>query len=424
MPVKSTKISREKLDWLIQQPVDVKMQLLGHHMELCRLLINALLQEEVEQYAGNRYQRGGSNGRYYRWGYNPGSVKLGSEKLPVEVPRLRDRQTGEFQSLERYHQLQQLPDHSEELVKAIISGLSQNDYGYVVQQLMDSFGLSQASVSREFSTRSREIVELFEKRDLSAMDLVGLVIDGKYLADQQIVIALGIDSAGNKIPLGFVHTTTENHKAIGGLIDDLIQRGLCFDNGLLCILDGAKGLRKALIDRLGEAAVIQRCQWHKRENVVSYLRQDQQQHYRKRLQAAYSHPDYKQAKAELTQIHRELQTINRRAANSLMEGLEQTLTVHRLGMFEQLGSSLKTTNCIESLNSQLDKYIGRVKRWHNSDQRYRWITCGLVEAEPNMRCIQNYRYLPALKERLQEEVEHYREHPNAQESLLHEKFFN
>ena len=421
MSIKPTKISRQKLNWLLEQPLDVKMQMLGHHMQLCRLLINELLDEEVCQYTGQPYQRDKPHGRrYQRWGYNPGSVKIGSEKLPIEVPRVRDRTTEQFQSLERYDQLSQLPHQDQQLVQAVIHGLSQGDYGQVVGQLLEGFGLSQSSVSREFIEHSRAVIESFENRDLSNMDLVGLAIDGKYLAGQQIVIALGIDTKGNKIPLGFIQTTTENGEAIGGLIDDLIQRGLSFDQGLLCIIDGAKGLRKALEDRLGEAAVIQRCQWHKRENVVSYLPADSQDHYRRRLQNAYQQLDYKDAQSQLVQIQEELKPLNRQAARSLGEGLEETLTLHRLGMFEVLGASLKTTNTIENLNSQLGKYIGRVKRWHNSEQRYRWIACGMVEIETNMRRISNYSQLPKLKDRLTKELHHRQNYPD-KEPLLHEK---
>ena len=417
MSIKPTKINRKKLDWLLEQPTDIKIHMLGHHMELCRLLINEMLDEEVQHYTGQPYQRDKPyEGRYQRWGFNPGSVKVGSEKMPVEVPRVRDRHSEQFQPLERYQQLQQLPEQDQQLVQAVIHGLSQGDYGQVIGQLLEGFGMSQSSVSREFIDHSREVIESFENRDLSSKDLVALVIDGKYLAHQQIVIALGIDSEGHKIPLGFVQTTTENKQAIGGLIDDLIQRGLSFEDGILAIIDGGQGLRSALEDRLGAAAVIQRCQWHKRENVVSYLPADSQDHYRRRLQNAYQQLDYHQAKSQLMQIHEELQPLNRTAARSLTEGLEQTLTLHRLGMFEQLGASLKTTNTIENLNSQLNKYIGRVKRWHNSEQRYRWIACGLVEVETNMRRISNYSELPNLKARLKKEVRSYRE--NSEEEPL------
>lgn len=419
MSLQPTKISTEKLDWLMKQPAQVKMQMLGHHMELCRILVNELLEEEVLGYTGHRYQRQRPhNGRYHRWGHNPGSVKMGSEKVPISVPRVRDCQTDTFTSLSRYRQLRQLPGQDERLVKAVIHGLSQGDYGHVVRELLEGFGISQASVSREFIAHSRKVVEAFENRDLSAMKILGLIIDGKYLAGEQIVIALGLSEDGHKIPLGFIQTNTENGQAVGGLIDDLIRRGLSFEQGLLCVIDGAKGLRKALQDRLGHSAVIQRCQWHKRENVVSYLAQDDQKHYRRRLQNAYEQLDYRQAKDQLEQIHSELEPLNRQAAKSLAEGMEQTLTLHRLGVFEHLGKSLKTTNCIENLNSQLGKYIGRVKRWHNSDQRYRWIACGLVEVESKMRRLQNYKHLPILKKRLEAEVSYAQKHTSDEPLLL------
>ena len=156
---------------------------------------------------------------------------------------------------------------------------------------------------------------------------------------------------GRKLPLGFVETTTENSdgypsaEAIKGLLQDLIGRGLAFEQGLLCVIDGAKGLFKAVREVFGSLACVQRCQWHKRENVVSYLAKKDQAAYRRRLQQAYQQPDYTAAKASLVQIHAELKGLSRSAARSLMEGLEETLTLHRLGLFDELGTSLKTTNC-------------------------------------------------------------------------------
>ena len=158
----------------------------------------------------------------------------------------------------------------------------------------------------------------------------------------------------SKVPLGFIQTTTENAEAIKGLLGDLIKRGLDFTEGLLVVIDGAKGLTSAVREVFGEYAVIHRCQWHKRENVVGYLNKSEQEVYRKRLQRAYgTNKSYEDAKEALMKIHSELLRLNRSAANSLLEGMEETLTLHRLGVFEELGKSLKPTNCIENLNSQL-----------------------------------------------------------------------
>ena len=282
---------------------------------------------------------------------------------------------------------------------------STGDYGRVASNYVDGFGLSQSSVSRAFQERSRRALEEFERRSLGSYDFIGLWIDGKTQAKQQIVIALGLTMEGRKIPLGFVQATTENSTSVKGLLQDLVDRGFVFSEGLLCIIDGSKALSKAIVEVFGGYALVQRCQWHKRENVLGYLGESDQKIYRRKLQQAYQKPEYTQAKTALMQIHSELEQLNRSAARSLMEGFEQTLTLHRLGLFDLLGRSLKTTNCIENLNSQLTKYTGRVKYWTSSDQRHRWVAAGLMEVEKKMRRIDNWKHLELLRQALKRELE-------------------
>ncbi len=324
----------QNLRGLLNEPLDVKLHLLQHHMELARLLVQEILEEDVTKQAGDRYSRDKPfEGRYSRWGNNPGSVRIGPEKVPIKVPRLVDRHTGETFAPESYQAMNHLPAIDERLSEAILLGLSTADYGRVVQAFTDGFGLSQSSVSRSFIERSAKALEAFEQRSLAQHDFVALLIDGKHLARQQIVIALGITMQGKKLPLGFVQTTTENSEAIKGLLRNLIGRGFGFEKGLLCAIDGAKGLYKAVCETFGEYVEIQRCQWHKRENVVSYLNEADQERYRRKLQRAYQQERYAEAKADLLKLHQELVVLNRSAANSLVEGLEETLTLHRLGVF-------------------------------------------------------------------------------------------
>ena len=413
----------QNLRLLLSQPLDVKLHLLEHHMELARLLVKEILEDDVIKHAGDRYSRDKPfQGRYSRWGTNPGSVRIGQEKVPIKVPRLLDNDTGTTFAPESYRAMQALPAIDERLSQAILLGLSTADYGRVVGAFTDGFGLSQSSVSRTFIERSAKALAAFEQRSLAKQDWVALLIDGKHLARQQIVIALGITLEGEKVPLGFVQTTTENSEAIKGLFKTLIGRGMRFEEGLLCVIDGAKGLDKAVRETFGEYAEIQRCQWHKRENVVSYLAERDQVRYRRRLQQAYERETYAEAKAELRQLHGELAGLNRSAANSLMEGLEETLTLHRLGLFVELGKSLKTTNAIENLNSRLGKYLGRVKHWQSSDQRHRWVALALLEVEQRMRRISGYKALPKLRKALQVSI--HRKQEVLKEEPLAKKNFN
>lgn len=218
------------------------------------------------------------------------------------------------------------------------------------------------------------------------------------------MIALGVTNTGDKIPLGFIQTTTENSIAVKGLLQNLIARNFQFTEGLLAIIDGAKGLAKAIKETFGEYVVIQRCQWHKRENVVSYLKEEEENHYRGKLQRAYLEPEYHTAKSKLLEIRDELREINRSAAKSLEEGLEETLTIHKLGLIEELGKSLTTTNIIENLNSQLNKYVGRIKRWVNPEMQARWVATALVEVEQKMRRINNHKKLYLLRIALKSEL--------------------
>ena len=293
---------------------------------------------------------------------------------------------------------------SEAVMKKVIKGLSQRDYEEVTKSVLESFGLSQSTISRQFMEESRKRLEEFEKRDLGVYDCIALVLDGKYLLKDQIVIALGVTVTGVKIPLGFIQTTTENSEAIKGLLKNLIKRNFRFEQGILAIIDGSKGMKKAIEETFGKYALIQRCQWHKRENVVSYLRVDEQEKYRGKLQRAYDEPDYTVAKLKLGEVREELKRINRSAASSLEEGLEETLTLHRLGIVDVVGRSFSTTNLIENVNSQLVKYLRKVKYWVNADMKARWIAVGLLETEQKMRRVNQYKKLHVLRTAIQSEL--------------------
>jgi len=405
MENKSKEINRKKVDWLLTQSIDTQLEIISHHMEICRIVINSIIDREVCDYTGERYSHNKpNNGKYSRWGFNPGSVKLGDQKVPIDVPRILDKEEKKNIPLEYYEKLKDLPHQDHQVIASVLRGLSMRDYGAIVDKLQDSFGLSSSSISRSFVEHSKEALEEFESRKLTAEEFVALFMDGKYLASEQMVIALGITITGRKIPLGVIQTTTENSTSIKGLLKDLIERGLKHKDGLLFIIDGSTGLKKAIKETFGEKAIIQRCQWHKRENVVSYLNEKDQQYFRRKLQTAYRESTYKDAKEKLLSVYEELKVLNRSAANSLKEGLEETLTIHRLEMYEYFDRSFTTTNCIENLNSQLTKYLRKIKRWMSSDQRYRWVVLAMLEAENKMRRVQNYNKLNLLKNAIINEV--------------------
>jgi transposase-like protein len=198
-----------------------------------------------------------------------------------------------------------------------------------------------------------------------------------------------------------VETSTENAKVCTQFLQGLKARGLRDDDGLLVIIDGGKGLHAGVEQAFGSAAAIQRCQWHKRENVLAYLSGTQQAAIRRKLQAAYSQPTYEAAKTALKKVRSELAELNLSAVASLDEGFDETLTLHRLGVFAELGISFKTTNCLESINGQVEQRTGKIDYWKNSEQKQRWLATALLDIEPRLRRVRGHKHLPALRRALQ-----------------------
>lgn len=363
--------------------------------------VEVALQEEVRRLAGERYQRAGRPPGRARWGRQQGSVYLWDQKLPIAVPRVRDRQRGSEIPLETYARLQEPRQGDEGLLRRVLLGLSHRRYRECAEAVPEAFGLSPATLSRRFIRASARKLQQLTDRRLDGYDFVALFLDGKRFAEDELVIALGITLRGEKVVLGFVQTATENEAVLTAFLQQLVARGLRWEHGLLCVIDGAKGLRAALRRVFGTAARVQRCQWHKRENVVRYLPKGQQALWRRKLQAAYEQPTYADAKATLEALHRDLRRINLSAAESLAEGLEETLTLHRLGLFPQLGVSFKTTNCMESLLAQVAQRTDRVTRWTTSEQKQRWVATALLDIEPRLRRIRGHRALPQLRAALE-----------------------
>ena len=403
---KDTQFNRRNLSWLQEQSVGIKISLLQNHLSICQIMINELLEEEVTQKAGARYSREKPyNGRYSRWGFNPGSVRIGDQKLKVDVPRIYDNDQDKNTILDRYEDLKQLPEPTEQLINGVLLGLSMRDYAKVIDHLGEGFGMSKSSISRSFVDRTEEKLKEFESRRLEHLEVIALFIDGKYLSKEQIIICMGVTLQGEKIPLGFVQTTTENSVPIKDMLGNLKERGLAWEEGLLCVIDGSKGIRKAIEESFGNKAVIQRCQWHKQENILKYIPEKEHQAVKRKYQQSVNKESYKEARESLKELKQDLETINVSAARSLEEGLEDILTLHRLRLNEDFSKSFATTNCIENLNSQIGKYLNKVKSWKNSKERYRWTAAALLEIEVKMRKVNNFRNLDSMKKTIKEEIQ-------------------
>ena len=394
-----------ELDWEAIEALnaEARIELIQALIPVALAEVGRALGEEVEHLAGQRHARKGEGESYYRHGSNPGSVRLGGQRHPVQVPRVRGPE-GEVR-LESYDRLHGASGEIDEgLYRKVLLGISCRDYEAAVEAVPGAIGLSKSTVSREFKKATARQLKAFQERDLSQYDVVAVVLDGKSFAEDQMVLALGLLLNGDKVFLGFVQTDTENARAITIFLRGLVDRGLDLSAGALVVIDGSKGLKAGAEAAFRGQVLIQRCQWHKRENVVSYLPRREQKYWRGRLQRAYERPTYEEAKRDLNAIRSELEELNQSAVASLDEGFEETLTLHRLGVFALVGRSLKTTNVLESVNAQAEQRCGRVDHWRNSNQKQRWLAAALLDIEPRLRRLSGYRHLPLLRTAIQKEL--------------------
>ena len=380
---------------------DVKMSVIQELIPLGLKAVAEELKNEVIRLAGEKHSRGGNNAR---WGGQNGSVYLRDQKFPIKVPRVRDVAANREVALEVYQRLQE-PFDDEGAMRRLLHGLSTHKYQESSSLAAEAFGISASNLSKKFKQCSGDKLQQLQTRSLAQHDIIVVFIDAKRYADDGIIVGLGVTMDGKKIVLGIEHVHSENGRAIEQWLDRLIERGLKFERGILFIIDGSKGIKKAIEHKFSVYALIQRCRWHKRENVVAYLDEAQQAVFRRRLQEAYAQTTYKEGKAALLQLHQELEKVNASAANSLQEGLEETLTIHHLGLSPELAKSLSTTNCVEGVMSLLGSYTDKVDRWHNSDQILRWTGMGLMDIEPRLNRIQGHRYLKILRYKLQEIID-------------------
>lgn len=361
-------------------------------------IISTILEDEVTRRVGPPHRPDPASS-CVRWGRQRGYVVFGGQKVPIPRPRVRTREDEEV-TLDSYARLQHDGRRQRAVREGIVAGLTTRNYRRAVESVLDGYGIEKSSVSREFVQASAaQLQELCERR-LEDLDLVALLMDGIEIGKQVLVVALGIESSGQKHVLGLWQGATENTTVVKSLLEDLVARGLKQDRRYLFVIDGAKALRAAIEKVFGERAEVQRCQVHKRRNVKDHLPENCQKDYDRRIRNAYAMTHYAEAKAELEKIVRQLERINPSAAHSLEEGLEETLTLHRLGVGELLRRTLSSTNPIESCLSTVERVARNVKRWREGDQSLRWTATGLLEAEKRFNRIKGYREIGALNRRL------------------------
>src|SRR5262245_59843944 len=362
-------------------------------------LMELLMEEEVREVVGERSCRQADR-TANRWGSERGYCVVMGQKVPIQRPRVRttDDQEVRLGSYEMFHRGEPL---TETVWEKLMLGLSTRKYGEAVRQFREAYGLEKSAISEHFIEASREKLKQMMERRLDKTRLCALLVDATPFQGQHLVVALGIHEDGRKTILGIRQGATENATVVGELLGDLLERGLDFTEPRLYVLDGAKALTAAVKKYAGEGAAIQRCQVHKRRNVLDHLTDEQKPAVAKKLNAAYALESYDAAKQALTMLHRELMDLNPSAARSLGEGMEETLTVHRLHLPMQLRKTMASNNVIESAFSIVEQVCRNVKRWHDGDQRERWVGSGLLIAEKQFRRIQGYKQIPVLIKELE-----------------------
>lgn len=377
---------------------EMKLQLIQDLIPLGLMHVGEVLKQEVVTLAGERYQRNGMEG-HVRWGKQSGYIYLGDRKVPIEYQRIRDIRNNREVELKTYSKLQGPQQLDEGILKKILLGLSCRRYEECSRAIPEAFKLTSSTVSRRFIKVSGKKLKEITERRLDEFNIVAIVIDGKAFYDDEMIVALGITIEGRKVILGYTQAGTENATVCKEFLRGLLDRGLKVEEGVLCIVDGSKAFKKSIEEMFKGYALIQRCQWHKRENVLRYLPKGKQEAFRKKLQSAYE-----DAQKALNRVKKELMLINESAVRSLEEGLGETLTLHRLGLFSKLGKSLKTTNCIESIMALIGQRTDKVDYWKNSNQKQRWVASALLDIEPRLTRIRGHRHLLELRDAIQKEL--------------------
>ena len=364
------------------------------------LLMSAAMNAECKMIAGPKDSKNPLRAANW-WGSNLGPVYYDKQKVLIDRPRLRSKDNKEI-PLATYQAFGDPLSMRNSIMKNMILGISSRNYAESVESFVKGYGIKKSSVSRHFVKATAEQMREFMERDLGGLDLVAIFIDGIEFKGHLIVVALGLDKGGKKHVLGLWQGATENATVCRSLLEDMSRRGLNTEKDYLFVLDGSKALRSGVAKIFGTNVAVQRCQQHKRRNVLAHLPKEHQHAVDTRISAAYKMADYDDAKKSLELTVRYLEKLNPSAAASLREGLEETLTVHKLGVAGLLRKTLQTTNPIESCFSVSRTITGRVKRWRGDDMVQRWAVASLLRAEKKFKRVKGYKDIPKLIAALQQ----------------------
>ena len=380
------RLSREELVQMIKEGLH------GMALEIGVEVATALLDDEMERRCGAKGKRNEERDAY-RHGHQRGWIEMGGAKASVRRPRARLVAGGEV-GIDLYEQMQ--AGTREGVMRRLVRGVSCRNYRAVVDAIRRGYGVSAASVSRSFVVASEGRVRELAERRFDAVRFAAIFIDGVCFAREMLIAAVGVTERGSKMILGVRQGATENARVCVDLLEDLRDRGIDTTARTLFILDGSKALRSA-VDRIwGDCAEVQRCQQHKLRNVASYVPDKHWPDICAAIRKAYAETNYKKAKRMLETTARWLDQINPHAGASLREGLDETLTVTRLGLSGRLRSTFATTNPVESLFSRVRTITSRVKRWRHGSMRLRWCITAVLHAEQTFRAVNGCSEMPKL----------------------------
>jgi putative transposase len=370
-------------------------------------VMQALMEADVRTLAGPKGKHNMVR-MAVRHGRERGSVTLGGRRVPITRPRVRAADGSGERAIASYELFSSTELLGKMALERMLAGLSTRRYPVGLEPVggqvdEKSSATSKSAVSRRFVAMTETALAELLSRDLSGLDLVALMIDGVHFAESCCVVALGIDIEGSKHPLALVEGSTENATLVSGLLVDLRERGLDVTRPMLVGIDGSKALRKAVLDVL-DHPVIQRCQLHKIRNVKDHLPQRLRASVGRKMTDAYHAASALEAEAALLALAKELDRTHPGAAASLREGLEDTLTVLRLGVPPTLARTLRSTNTIESMISVCREHSANVKRWRDGQMALRWCAAGMVEAGKQFRRVNGHLHLPALRAALERAV--------------------
>lgn len=385
----------------------VRAQLFDTVLTLGVNQVYEILEEERTRLCGPRYCHE-ENRQAIRSGHARGTLPMGGRTVHLDRPRVRKADGSGEIPLESWEQFRGADPLSERAVEQMVLGVSTRKYERSLEAIppeLEPSGTSKSSVSRRFIQGTQKKLDDLLGRDLSEKKLLVIMIDGIHFADHVILVAMGIEEDGSKIVLGIHEGATENSASCKALLRGIVDRGVSSQRAMLFAVDGAKGLSKAIRDMWGELALIQRCQYHKRSNVESHLPATMQATVRQAMLQAYRIRNVKKARRLLNNLATKLDDQHPGAANSIREGLDETLTVMGLGLPAQLEGILSVTNAIENLFGSVRTVSRRVKRWTGGKMILRWSAAGLLEAEKGFRRIRGHKHMHKLAAALRDHEE-------------------